>query len=182
MTGRRRPWWRTALDVTAVIALTMLALAAMELLPGGHSTSDMLVVDGDSLRPKDNSHDIRLQGIDAPELGQTCRTANGKSYKCGRRARNHLKTLIAGRDVTCRVMDVDRYQRSIAICHAGDTELNRQMVADGWAVAYRLPAYADAEDSAKRARKGIWQGAFESPGDWRSLHRSATDGSRPEPD
>lgn len=171
MIGRGRPWWRTALDAIAVIALTMLALAAMELLPGNYSTTGVHVIDGDSLRPADNAYDIRLQGIDAPELGQRCRDARGRKYNCGQRARNHLKAIVAGREVNCRVMDVDRYQRSVAICHAGDTELNRQMVADGWAVAYRLPAYVHAEQSAKKAGKGIWQGDFEQPGNWRSLHR-----------
>jgi len=180
--GRGRPWWRTALDGLVVIALTMLALGVMELLPGSNTTGGMRVIDGDSLRPVDNTHDIRLQGIDAPELGQRCRDANRREYRCGRRARNHLKAIIAGRDVKCRVMDVDRYQRSVSICHAGDTELNQQMVADGWAVAYRLPVYVRAERSAKKARKGIWQGDFDEPENWRSLHRSDSVGSRVEPD
>ncbi len=180
--GRGRPWWRTGLDVLAVIALTMLALAVMELLPESDTTGGVHVIDGDSLRPVDNTHDIRLQGIDAPELGQQCRDANGQAYRCGRQARRHLKSIIAGREVKCRVMDIDRYQRSISICHAGDTELNRQMVADGWAVAYRLPAYLRAESSAKNARRGIWQGDFDEPENWRSLHRSDSAGTRAEPD
>lgn len=179
---RGRPWWRTALDAAAVIGLTMLALAAMDLLPGSHSTGGVRVIDGDSLRPADNDHDIRLQGIDAPEMGQHCRNAKGRDYRCGRQARNHLKTIIAGREVKCRVMDVDRYQRSISVCHAGETELNRQMVADGWALAYRLPVYVRFERSAKSARKGIWQGDFDRPENWRRLHRSDSTGSRPEPD
>ena len=180
--GRGRPLWRTALDALVVIGLTLLALGVMELLPGSNTTGGMRVIDGDSLRPTDNSHDIRLQGIDAPEMGQRCRDANGSEYRCGRKARSHLKAIIAGRDVKCRVMDVDRYQRSIAVCHAGDTELNRQMVADGWAVSYRLPAYFPAERSAKKAGKGIWQGEFDEPENWRRLHRSDSAGIRVEPD
>ena len=130
--GRRgRPLWRTGLDVLAVIALTMLALPVMELLPGTNIAGNMRVIDGDSLRPGDNTHDIRLQGIDAPELGQRCRDKAGRDYDCGRKAKAHLRTIVAGRDVTCRTLDVDRYQRSVSVCHAGDTELNRQMVADG---------------------------------------------------
>lgn len=181
--GRRgRPLWRTGLDVLVVVALTMLALGVMEFLPGNNIAGNMRVIDGDSLRPADNGHDIRLQGIDAPELGQRCRDARGRDYQCGRQARRHLKAIIAGREVKCRVMDVDRYQRSISVCHAGDTDLNRQMVADGWALAYRLPIYVPAERSAKNARKGIWQGDFDQPENWRRLNRSDSTGSRPEPD
>ncbi len=179
---RGRPLWRTALDATIVVGLTVLALAAMEMLPGTSTTGGVRVIDGDSLRPADNGHDIRLQGIDAPELGQRCRDARGRDYQCGRQARRHLKAIIAGREVKCRVMDVDRYQRSISVCHAGDTDLNRQMVADGWALAYRLPIYVPAERSAKNARKGIWQGDFDQPENWRRLNRSDSTGSRPEPD
>lgn len=174
--------WRTALDAVVVIGLTVLALGVMEFLPGNDTAGNMRVIDGDSLRPADNGHDVRLQGIDAPELGQRCRDANGRDYKCGRRARSHLKAIIAGRNVKCRVMDIDRYQRSISLCHAGDTELNQQMVADGWAVAYRLPVYFRAERGAKKARKGIWQGEFDNPENWRRLNRSDSAGSRVEPD
>jgi len=179
---RRRPLWRTALDALVVIALTMLAIGVMEFLPGNNTAAGMRVIDGDSLRPAGNGHDIRLQGIDAPELQQRCRDTSGRDYGCGRQARAHLKAIIAGRDVRCRVMDVDRYQRSISICHAGDIELNRQMVADGWALAYRLPVYFRAERGAKEARKGIWQGEFDDPENWRRLNRSDSAGSYVEPD
>ncbi len=181
--GRRgRPLWRTGLDALAVIALTMLALGVMELLPGSNVAGNMRVIDGDSLRPADGSHDVRLQGIDAPEIGQRCRDRLGRDYDCGRKARAHLKSIVAGRDIRCRTMDVDRYQRSISVCHAGETELNRQMVADGWAVAYRLPAYVGAERSAKNAGIGLWQGQFDEPENWRSLNRSDSAGSQVEPD
>ena len=102
MSRRGRPLWRTGLDALAVIAMVMLALAVMELLPGSNLAGTMRVVDGDSLRPADGAHDIRLQGIDAPEIGQRCRDRAGRDYDCGRKARAHLKSLVAGRDVRCR--------------------------------------------------------------------------------
>ncbi|MGI9514242.1 MAG: thermonuclease family protein [Anderseniella sp.] len=182
MSRRGRPLWRTGLDALAVIALMMLALGVMEFLPGNNLAGNMRVIDGDSLRPADELHDIRLQGIDAPEIGQRCRDKAGRDYDCGRKARAHLKAIVAGRDVRCRTMDVDRYQRSISICHAGDTELNRQMVADGWAVAYRLPAYVEPERGAKTAGIGLWQGEFDEPENWRRLNRSDSAGTAREPD
>jgi endonuclease YncB( thermonuclease family) len=179
---RGRPLWRTGLDALVVIALTLLALGVMEFLPGNNVAGNMRVIDGDSLRPTDNSHDVRLQGIDAPELDQRCRDKAGRDYDCGRKARAHLKAVVAGRDVRCRTMDVDRYQRSVSVCHAGETELNRQMVADGWAVAYRLPVYVRSERNAKNARNGIWQGEFDEPENWRRLNRSDSAGNVAEPD
>ena len=115
-------------------------------------------------------------------LASAAATKAGRDYDCGRKAKAHLKTIVAGRDVRCRTMDVDRYQRSVSVCHAGETELNMQMVADGWAVAYRLPVYIRSERSAKKARKGIWQGDFDEPENWRRLNRSDTAGSPVEPD
>ncbi len=181
--GRRgRPLWRTGLDALVVIALTMLALGVMEFLPDNNLAGNMRVIDGDSLRPADGTPDIRLQGIDAPEIGQRCRDKAGRDYDCGHKARTHLKSIVAGRDIRCRTMDVDRYQRSVSVCHAGETELNRQMVADGWAVAYRLPAYVGSERRAKNAGIGLWQGEFDEPENWRGLHRSDGAGSQGEPD
>ena len=93
MSRRPRPLWRTAVDALAVIALTLLALGVMELLPGNNIAGNVRVIDGDSLRPvgqdNANGHDIRLQGIDAPELGQRCRDRQGRNYACGRDAKAH---------------------------------------------------------------------------------------------
>jgi len=180
---RTRPLWRTILDGLAVTGTLLLALTLMELMPGGNIAGNMRVVDGDSLRPMDNDgHDIRLDGIDAPELTQHCNDANGSSYRCGQQAKAHLEALIAGRDVTCRTMDVDRYQRSVSVCEAADINLNREMVTDGWAISYRTGEFADEERIAKSGRKGIWQGSFERPQDWRRLNRSAASGRAPEAD
>ena len=129
------------------------------------------VVDGDSLRL--DGRNVRLHGIDAPELDQSCLLANGKSYNCGRDAKAHLRTLIANRGVRCNQIDVDRYGRDIAVCTAGKTELNRAMVKNGWAMAYRRYSlnYTGAENQARNAQKGIWRGDFEAPADWRARHR-----------
>ena len=51
------------------------------------------VIDGDSLR--NGSEQIRLVGIDAPELRQTCRDAQGREWSCGRAAKARLAELVA---------------------------------------------------------------------------------------
>ena len=42
------------------------------------------------------------------------------------------------------------------------------MVSEGWALAYREYGsdYAPHEESAKRARLGLWAGEFELPWEW----------------
>lgn len=167
-----RPKWRIALDALAVIGLTGLILYGLDLVPGSNVSGNMIVLDGDSLRPRRGGEDIRLHGIDAPELNQNCQDGDGGSYACGRRSRDHLRKLIGGRDVTCRTADVDRYGRTVAVCKAGDVELNRQMVLDGWALAYRQHEhhYVRDEVAAQGARRGIWQGNFERPELWRRIN------------
>jgi hypothetical protein len=47
------------------------------------------------------------------------------------------------------------------------------MVVAGLAVAYRRfsQAYVDAEAEARAAKRGVWQGEFEMPWDYRERHR-----------
>ena len=61
-----------------------------------------------------------------------------------------------------------------AICFKGDEDLNRWMVANGWAVAYRRYSedYVADEDAARRSRTNIWSGDFDMPWDWRAQRRS----------
>jgi endonuclease YncB( thermonuclease family) len=179
---RSRPLWRKIADIAVVVVITVVIAGGLELLPGSLTSGNMIVVDGDSLRPRDGSSDIRLEGIDAPELGQQCRNAAGKTYRCGREARDHLRALIADNEVKCRVRDVDRYERSVAVCTAGENQLNSRMVEDGWALSYRTGEFGSQQRNAKQSRKGLWQGEFELPEVWRSVNRSDASGSGAEPD
>lgn len=124
-----------------------------------------IVNDGDTLTL--GQERIRLRGIDAPEIAQTCQRA-GAEYACGRMAKQALNDLVAGRHVTCKGWQRDRYGRLLARCRAGDIDLNSALVAAGWAVAYG--DYEQEEARARAARAGIWAGDFERPQDWRNLH------------
>jgi len=123
------------------------------------------VADGDSLVLAGER--IRLQGIDAPELAQSC-TRAGADYPCGREARAALARLVAGHAVACESRRRDRYERLLATCTAAGVELNRAMVEAGWAVSYG--DYRAAEAAARQAGRGLWAGPFERPQDWRRDH------------
>lgn len=128
------------------------------------------VVDGDTLRLPDGT--VRLLGMDAPERGQTCRRPNGTIVDCGGAATQALAALVAEKRVECRVRGQDRWGRSLAVCAAGEAELNRAMVQGGWALARsELPGLAAVEAEARAARRGLWAMEFERPDSWRSNHR-----------
>ena len=125
------------------------------------------VIDGDTIHIGDTK--IRLHGIDAPEMKQTCRTSKGKEQMCGVLAKQALERLVKGQDVTCKGDTRDRYKRLIAVCYVGQLNINEQMVADGWALAYRRYStdYVRAETLAKSRREGMWRTEFVSPWKWR---------------
>jgi hypothetical protein len=80
-----------------------------------------------------------------------------------------LEKLVSGKDVSCIAVDTDAHGRTVAQCTANGVDVNRAMVASGYAVAYRhySTAYVSAEETAKAYRRGIWAGTFEMPSEYR---------------
>lgn len=125
------------------------------------------VSDGDSLRS--GRLKIRLHGIDAPELKQTCTDPQGAAWPCGRAARDAMADITETARLRCDLMDVDRYGRLVMRCFAGGTDIAAHLVANGLALAYRRYStdYVDAEAVARENHRGMWAGDFEAPWDWR---------------
>jgi len=124
------------------------------------------VSDGDSLRS--GRLKIRLHGIDAPELKQTCKAADGGSWRCGEASRAALAAM-TDRPLHCELRDVDRYGRLVRRCFAGTEDIAKNLVSRGLAMAYRRYStdYVAAEEAAKAGGHGMWQGRFDPPWDWR---------------
>ncbi|GAO74238.1 excalibur domain-containing protein [Meiothermus ruber H328] len=126
------------------------------------------VVDGDTLEVQGQR--IRLWGVDAPEGSQTCLDAGGRVWPCGRRAAFALADYLGQRTVQCQARDTDRYGRMVAVCTVGGVEINRWLVEQGWALdftRYSKGYYLAAQETARQGRRGIWQGQFEPPWEWR---------------
>jgi endonuclease YncB( thermonuclease family) len=118
--------------------------------------------DGDSLRL--NGRRVRLEGIDAPEIGQNCRRGE-TIWDCGADARRRLALLTEGTTTHCRLHGRDRYGRDLGICEAGGRDIGRDMVLSGLAVSYGL--YREEEETARQGRAGLWAGDFVRPQEWR---------------
>jgi endonuclease YncB( thermonuclease family) len=127
--------------------------------------------DGDSLMV--GQTEVRLFGIDAPEFGQTC-VRDNKSWACGAEAADQLSRLVTGKHVRCGPVGKDTHQRTLARCFIGNTDVNREMVNNGFAVAYRHYSldYVGAEENAKAAKRGLWAGTFQMPSDYRQSGRA----------
>lgn len=164
---RRYGDWACAL---AILVLLALAAARLEQVATRQVAGTVALADGDSLTL--GGERIRLRGIDAPEYSQQC-ARDGRTYACGRRARQELAELIKGRAVTCQGWERDRYGRLIARCTADGRDLGRAMVESGWAISYG--EYRAAEAQARSAGQGLWAGTFEAPQDWRAGRRDAAE-------
>lgn len=81
--------------------------------------------------------------------------------------------MIGSNPVRCEVRNKDQYGRNVSSCsvltNKGPVDIGNFMVSNGYAVAYRQYGkdYVALEDAAHEAHRGIWQGTFEMPADWR---------------
>ncbi len=125
------------------------------------------VIDGDTIVLAGEK--LRLMGIDAPELAQSC-TMNGINWPCGQASKRALNEHIGGAVVSCLGQGHDKYGRWLATCQMRGQSINAWLVKSGWAVDYG--GYAAEEGEARRAKVGLWRGHFDYPQEWRRLHRS----------
>jgi len=141
------------------------ALYVVRSMPELDLTGPAVAIDGDSLRIF--GEEVRLRGIDAPELSQTC-ILSGRTIPCGRESLAALRRLAAGGLATCVGSERDRYGRLLARCRVRGIDLGATMVREGRAVAFG--DYASEEAEARSRFAGIWSGEFERPSDWRKRH------------
>ncbi len=152
-------------------ALAVAALLLTQTATAMEDDARVHVTDGDSLRI--GTTRIRLHGIDAPELAQTCRDGRGRDWACGIWARSELDALTRGARILCTGRDTDRYGRIVADCTADGQDLAEALVSRGAAIAFRRYGldHVAAEDAARRAGRGLWAGSFDPPDAWRAALR-----------
>jgi endonuclease YncB( thermonuclease family) len=155
--------------------LVLWALCA--LFPPIPALADMVegrarVIDGDTLDIAGTK--LRLHGVDAPELDQTCQGAGG-DWPCGAFARDMLAGIVGEGKLSCDVQEVDRYGRGVAVCLRDRTDVAARLVRDGGATAYLRYSdrYAPAERAARSEGLGIWSGGLTMPEAWRHAQDGA---------
>ena len=139
------------------------------------------IIDGDTVHI--NTKKIRLEGIDAPEMKQKCKKPFlkisaiigfqfNKAYLCGVTSKAKLIDKIDNSKIKCISVSKDRYKRFLATCYKDKINLNKWMVRNGYAVAYKRYSkdYVKDENYAKENRLGIWEGSFTMPEKWRKLN------------
>lgn len=126
------------------------------------------VVTGDVLRIDDT--EIRLAGIEAPELAQRCAIPGNRNWRCGAAARTALSRLVRGEPVHCSVSGTDESGRPLGICVAGENDLAMMLVSDGHAFAETglFARYSSEEERARAGKVGIWRGNPERPAEYRA--------------
>ena len=130
------------------------------------------VIDGDTITVlKDTQRiKIRFYGIDTPE----------KRQAFGKAAKRHLISFVGCQYVDVQPITHDRYGRLIALIHVGDLNVNRAMVADGYAWVYRrycrkafCSDWLALEKSASEQHLGLWQDPNPMPPwEWRRQRRT----------
>jgi len=131
------------------------------------------VHDGDTLTVLHGRTEVkvRLFGIDAPE------TNPAQDY--GQRAKQLASELAFGKDVRVLVADKDRYGRTVGevIIVDGEREVcvNAALVDAGLAWAYRQYSgkFIPLEESARKARRGLWADPDPTPPwEFRKQHKA----------
>jgi micrococcal nuclease len=143
---------------------------------GGKEIEVFRVIDGDSVAVSVGGRrdEVRLIGIDAPEMGQR---------PWGRRAKEHCEAILGSSGKPSIEYDVerrDKYGRLLAYIRAGDGRfLNAAMLRDGYAVLFTVPPnvrhvreFTEAQEYARQRGLGIWAkgGLKEPPSDYRRKH------------
>ena len=149
-------------SIKPVFLLCLAALLALWLgvaQAAGLSGKVIRVSDGDSITVLDSANQqykVRVMGIDAPEKGQPF----------GTKSRESLSSMVAGRHVTVAWQKKDRYGRVLGVVFADGRDVGLIQIERGFAWHYKAyqrdqstkaaRGYAEAEDAARTARRGLW--------------------------
>jgi endonuclease YncB( thermonuclease family) len=150
------------------LALSLLLLAWVAAAPVWADTMHgvvIVVIDGDTVLFKPDHYGaasraflkLRLADIDAPEKDQPYGEASARA----------LAAWVLNQRVEVDTVATDVYGRTIARIRAGELQVNGEMVRQGFAWASTWSrgnaALRDAQQTAQRAQRGLWQDDAPTP-------------------
>ena len=134
------------------------------------------IIDGDTVVVLDSNkvqYKIRLMGIDAPE----------KKQAYGKKSKDNLSDLVAGKFVVVEYDKLDRYQRIIGKIQLSGEDINLEQISSGMAWHYKKYQgeqsqvdrikYSEAEVDARNTKRGLWHDSEPiPPWDYRKSKRN----------
>jgi endonuclease YncB( thermonuclease family) len=158
--------------LAVIVSATSLAADKTVSIPAGEAVVGRCVGvhDGDSMTILIDTPDgkrqakIRLDGIDAPELGQSF----------SRVSREGLAKMVFEHECAVESRGPDRYGRTVGRVSVGGADVNAAMLDSGLAWHFKKydsrPEMAAREEAAKQAGIGLWQdGNPIAPWEWRKM-------------
>ena len=144
-----------------LITIFLISLLACSSVQAGTITGTVVrITDGDTLVVLDANkvqYKIRLTGIDAPE----------KKQAYGKKSKENLSDLVAGKYVVVEYDKLDRYKRVLGKILLSGKDMNLEQVSSGLAWHYKKYQgeqsqadkieYSEAEVDARDAKRGLWQ-------------------------
>lgn len=150
------------------VKLSKFVLVASLIAAPVEASDAVKVIDGDTIEI--GSVTYRLNGVDAPEAGQTCAKSNGRRWRCGEAAIEQIHSIVSGSTVRCNAIFEDGYGRTIATCYADGNDIAAELITGGWAWAFvrYSDAYIEEQSAAQSLKIGIWQEETQTPWDFRA--------------
>ena len=142
------------IQVLFVVAFPLLMLTSRTTVEAFDFTGPVVsVLDSDTIKVLHNNYAerIRLNAIDCPEKGQ--------AY--GQKAKHAASGLAFGKEVTLQTHGLDKYGRTIAdVLLLDGTNVNRELVKQGWCWWYRKYAPADRVVEGLETEAREWRGTM----------------------
>lgn len=114
---------------------------------------------------------VKLFGVAAPDISQTCADSQGRGYRCGQQAISWLNRWLSDNTLRCHIINEDDRGVLTGVCMLGQYDIGAAIINAGWAVAdvRQTQIYTAYQNQASQNRRGLWQGKFYMPWDWQKI-------------
>ncbi len=161
--------------ITLLLSTLLFYILLLPLISFSHTITGKVisVADGDTITILTQQHEqiiVRLAAIDTPE----------KSQAFGEKAKRFISSMVAGKNVSIEPETIDKYGRTVAMVYINSSNLNEQIVKQGFGWVYRKyckEAFCDdwleLEKKARNSQIGLWGDKNPvPPWDWRHEQRT----------